>query len=296
MERILWLYWENHHGKEEYPHISLCRKIIRYQCADIDVRLVTPENISEYLPEINDNLNKITLRDGDGTPCLAIKTAFIRTFLLKKYGGIYLDSDAIPLTSLRFVFDDIDKHEFVAIRRTSAPQKHISIGFMGSIPNGKIISYYARRLQQKLKTSYKYTWGEVGAHELTPIVNENLKKCYLYREKDVHPVVAEKQHLFLSKDLSLDDVLDDSSFVFMMFHKAFTGPSRAVPELNLNAAESGWLSNWNQEDLYQSDLLLSKVIRKSFPYDIAKKHLSLTTRYKIRTYIASKISKILNRL
>lgn len=264
MNKILWLYWENLPGKQEYSHVSLCRKVIKHQCFDMDIRLVTPNNLSDYLPDIHPNIHKIKIKDQEG-PCLAIKTGFIRAFLLRKYGGVYLDSDAIPLRSLSFVAEDVDKNGFVAMRRTSAPKKHISIGFMGARPNNIIINKYSEILEERLEENFEYGWGEIGARTLTPIVNVNSEHCHIYPEKDVHPIVAEDQRLLASKTLEPSSVLEDSSFIFMLYHRIFTGPMNADYELGFESSPDGWLGNYSEKKLYQSDMLISKMYRKAYP-------------------------------
>lgn len=259
---VLWLYWENLPGLDKaYAHIRLCRKIIKSVCADMDIRLVTPQNLNNYLPDIHPNIHKITLVDGDGSPCLAIKTGFIRSFLLAKYGGIYLDSDAIPLRSLSFVFEDIKRYGFVCMRRTSAPKKHISIGFLGARPDNIIIQNYATDLHERLVQCWQYKWGDIGAWALTPIVNDYLNQCYIYQEKDVHPIVAEEQKYFVSKSLEPKDVLSSSTFIFMLYHRIFTGPMAACDEMGYPRMEKGWLHDWSEEKLMSSDILLSKIFR-----------------------------------
>ncbi|SEH06259.1 glycosyltransferase [Candidatus Venteria ishoeyi] len=259
---VLWLYWENLPGRDEpYTHIRLCRKIIKSVCGDMDIHLVTPENLPDYLPDIHPNIHKITLVNGDDSPCLAIKTGFIRVLLLAKYGGIYLDSDAIPLRSLSFVIEDIKRYGFICMRRTSAPKKHISIGFLGARPNNIIIQKYAADLRKRLAQSFQYRWGEIGAWVLTPLVNEYLNQCYIYQEEDVHPIVAEKQKCFVSKSLDPKDVLRPSTFIFMLYHNIFTGPMAACEEMGYPNMKEGWLLDWSEEKLMHSDVLLSKIFR-----------------------------------
>lgn len=97
---------------------------------------------------------------------LSNQNSFYSCFLLEKYGGLYIDSDAIILRPLDELFDIIQKHEFISTRIISAPIRHISIGLYGSIPNGKIITAYANKLREFIEKSANIN-GEVGAFTIT---------------------------------------------------------------------------------------------------------------------------------
>ncbi len=263
---ILWLYWENPADTRMPAYIALCRAIIEYKCHDMDIRVVTPDNVREYLPDFDRRIDEISLESDPAKLCIPIKVAFIRAFLLEKYGGVYLDSDCLPIKSMTTfqalcTFD----RSFAAIRRVTAPKKHISIGLMASDPGGPVITQYAETLRKLLSGKTVFKWGEVGAFALTPIVNENLKSCAILSEEFAHPVVAEKQYLFMSKDLDVLDVVKTDAYTIMLFHRPFTGPSRAFPEFGLPATTNGWLREHTVEDLYYGEILLSKMIRSCFP-------------------------------
>ncbi len=261
----LWLYWEDPPGKDMPAYIALSRAAILYQCRDLDITIVTPQNLRDFLPDLHPNIERITLKGGDGTPALAIKTGFIRTLLLRRYGGLYIDIDSLPFRSLGFVFEEIRRHGFVAVRRTSARGRHISIGFLGARPDSPVVNAYAEALERTLSQRHEYEWGEIGAYLLTPVVDRHLADCLIYPEELVHPVVAEKQYLFMAKDLEPSDIGTPETFIAMLFHRPFTGPSKAVPKYDLPAAPEGWLGGWSMEDLYRGDILLSKLFRKALP-------------------------------
>ena len=199
-KKIVWIYWENHPGKSEPPHILLCRYILNLQ-SGCEVRMITPDNLYDYLPEIHPNIHEIRRDNKPDEICLAIKTGFIRVFLLEKFGGLYIDSDAIVLRDLGDVFDRIREKGFVSTRKTSKPRKHIPNNFLGSMPNGRIMSLYADRLRALLAERTVYKWGEIGSRLLTDIVNDNLEQAYIYPEAQVHPLTNNQQADYLSTEI-----------------------------------------------------------------------------------------------
>ena len=102
--KTIWTYWEDKPGSMPPPHISLCRDILTYQCKKCTIQLVTPENVKIFLPELNPDVWKISMIDPKKNP-IAVRCAFIRAFLLEKYGGLYVDSDCIALKDFACIFD-----------------------------------------------------------------------------------------------------------------------------------------------------------------------------------------------
>ena len=89
---------------------------------------------------------------------------------------------------------------------------------------------------------------------LTPIVNAHADKAYLFREDQIHPIVAEKQYKFGDKKINTSDVIPDDALCFMLYHRIF--------ETNVKNIT---LKDCSVADLYKSKMLVSKVFRKAYP-------------------------------
>jgi len=245
-ERTVWIYWENSPGESAPPpYISLCRKIIVKNCPTCSVTLVTPENVRDYLPNVPDNLDGISLALPSQGSSVALKCDFIRAFLLERYGGIYLDSDAVVLKDLGPIFDLFNDWDFIAMRRTSAKTKHISVGFYGSRPQGRVISRYAEKIRRMLSERSSFEWNEVGAWAITPIVDELAESCFLFPEAKIQPITPQTKEAFLSREEPLEPYLAGDPVTFMLFHKIFEGVLR----------------DWSEDELLGGDILLSKLFR-----------------------------------
>lgn len=179
MNKVVWLYWENRPGETKPPHIKFCHALLKQQNHSVDIRFVTPSNVHEFLPDLNPRVWDITLSSLNQNP-IAVRCAYIRALLLERYGGLYVDSDCLALVNYSEVFDEVGDADFFAMRRTSAKTNHISIGFYGSQPGGKVITAYCNKLREILNEKIEFRWAEVGAHMVTPIVNSFLDQCYLF--------------------------------------------------------------------------------------------------------------------
>ncbi len=251
MKKRLWIYWENIEGRPEPPHISLCRETM-YRNAGVPVELVNSENLRDFLPDIHPNIDRIERMGEPGVPCLAIKTAFIRIFLLEKYGGLYLDSDAIVMRDLGEIFDCLEQKDFVCTRKTSRIQHRIPNNFIASRPGGRLISMYANHMRTELSNRTSFEWGEMGADSLTPLVNANREHVCEIPEDRVHPIINNEQEFFADRELSLEEALPQNSLICMLFHGVF---DKNHPKYK------GVLADYGVRDLYYADNLLGKIFR-----------------------------------
>ena len=250
---IVWTYWEDRPGEPTPPHILLCREVLRHQCKGCEVRLVTPANVHQYLPDLDPRVWQISLQNPDQNP-IAVRCDFIRAFLLERHGGLFIDADRIALKDYAEAFRASASHDFFAMRRTSAKTNHISIVFYGTQPKGKVITAYADALRHILEEKTHFKWAEVGAHLLTPIVDQHLACVFLFREEQIHPIVAENQQLLAATDKEIVELIPNDALCLMLFHRIF--------EQEVAGAS---LSNATVQNLYHGTGLISKVLRAAYP-------------------------------
>lgn len=262
MNRTLWIYWENKPGvRRTPPHIVLCRWIMEYTARGYEVRLVTPETLRHWLPDFPSRLDAIRLRPRGRIEkylkrrqrrlrAIAVRVDYIRAFLLEKYGGLWIDSDAIVLRDLGPTFDDVENSEFLATRRSSFGRTHVSVNFYGSLPGGQIIAAYCRQLTERLGKSLDYHYNEAGAAMLTHIVDANPNACKILEEKTIQPITFEEaERKFASTSIEPSEIIGEHTLVCMLYNGLF-----------LNTFKNKSLS-----ELYKGEWLLSKIYRKVLP-------------------------------
>jgi hypothetical protein len=253
MERRIWLYWEDLPGRTKPPHIALCHETIHAN-AGVPVEVVSNENLRDFLPDIHANIDGVTQKRKPDEVSLAIKADFVRAFLLERYGGLYLDSDAVVLQPLHEVFDAIEEKGFACMRKTSRPQHRIPNNFIGSLPEAPIITMFARHLRYQLERRTKYEWGETGAKTLTPIVNGNMDKAFIFPEHRVHPVINNDQEIFAQEGKQAANVLPADALVCMLFHGIFD---------KSHHRKKGELADHSLRDLYYGQTLLADIFRQT---------------------------------
>jgi mannosyltransferase OCH1-like enzyme len=257
-ERKLWAYWEMPPGVRELPpHIAICRRIMKRKAVGYTLNVVTPENAHRYLPDLPKRLMRIALaprgrideyfrRRKRRAAAIPLRADYIRAFLLERYGGLYIDSDAVIIGDLMPIFDEIENAGFVIVRRETFGRDNVSVSFYGSAAHGPIISEYSNALRARLSGNLDYHYNEVGASMLTPIVNKQLRNVTILPERNIQPITFEEADAkFTSTNIQLADVISRETKVFMLHSGPFKGP----------------LAGLSEEEMLQSDRLISKVFR-----------------------------------
>jgi Capsular polysaccharide synthesis protein len=160
MRRVIWQYWETRGEKPAFVdglHRLACRN------SGCEVILVTPQTLHRYLPELPREILRIKE--------IAHKADMIRAMLISKYGGMWLDSDAIVLRDLNWLFDLLNFHEFVCFNdgaRLEESRPWVRINCLLSRPDGHVAREWVQRQHAKFPRK-KYGWGEIGTELLHPI-------------------------------------------------------------------------------------------------------------------------------
>jgi len=151
----VWMYWEG-----ECPEwIRLCQQtIIRHGA---NVRLLSAGDFDSI---------RDTDRDIDLSRLhVAHRADFVRSFLLARFGGLWVDSDCIVMSSLDSILKELEKHDFVAHRERSG---YFSNGFIAARRNSQIALELYGRICGALRSGQTLGWMSLGGGPLTKILNE----------------------------------------------------------------------------------------------------------------------------
>jgi len=190
-QKIIWQYWETRDFKPRYIDglLEIARRV-----GGVEIVLVTPENLGAYLPNLEDAIH--------GIANLAHKADMIRTRLVKRHGGMWLDSDAIVLRDLNGFFDLLEEHEFVGFNngcRLASERPWVRVCCFLSRPEGTIISEWVRRQHAKLEQT-KFRWSEIGAEMLNAVCLEHRGRAKILPFERISPFAAKAVDAFMLKD------------------------------------------------------------------------------------------------
>ena len=217
MKRIIWQYWETRGAKPRFVdglHQIACRN------SGCEVRQVTPETLFRYLPDLPPKVLKIKE--------LAHKADMIRAMLVERHGGMWLDSDAIVLRDLKWMFDLLDSVEFVGFNneaRLEQSRPWMRVNCFASVPNGQIITEWVRQQHAKLPRT-RFGWDEIGTELLHPICLSRPGLIKVLPFELICPVAWNEVEKFMGSFVA-DKILADCSIVML----SNASLKRKAPEL-----------------------------------------------------------------
>ena len=178
--RVVWQYWETRGVK---PAFVDGLHAIAEANAGMPVIQVTPETLPDYLPDLDPRIDAV----GE----LAHKADLIRTRLVARYGGIWLDSDAIVLRDLSFLLDPLDGGaDFVGFNNDgdlSITRPGVRINCFAARPGSTVMAEWVAAQAGKLdKTAF--SWREVGTDLLHPICQAHADKVRILPLASITPV------------------------------------------------------------------------------------------------------------
>ena len=217
MERIIWQYWETRGAKPAFVdglHQIACRN------SGCEVRLVTPETLLRYLPDLPSDVLRIEE--------LAHKADMIRAMLVARHGGMWLDSDAIVLKDLNWMFDFLEDVEFVGFNNEAKLERSrpwVRVNCFASVPNGYIATEWTRQQHAKLPRT-QFEWEEIGTEILHPICLSSPELIKVLPFELICPVAWNEVDRFMATIVA-DQILEDCSIVML----SNASLKRRAPEL-----------------------------------------------------------------
>jgi FkbM family methyltransferase len=240
-ENIIWQYWETRGAKPAY--IDGLHDIAQRN-AGVKVVLVTPETLSTYLPDLEPGIHAI----GD----LAHKADMIRTRLVARHGGMWLDSDAVVMSDLSFLFDELKTQEFVGFNNASRLQHErpwIRVCCFLSRPGGVIVSEWARRQGLKLPRT-AFAWSEIGAMMLNEICVAHRDRLTVLPFERICPVPPKQVGDFMLPDDRRAERIAKNCYIVML-------TNRAQQKMDLP------LQRMSVEEIAASGTLLARILQKA---------------------------------
>jgi len=184
MSHTIWLYWEG----LKPPYISLCVKTVFAH--NKNVVLLDRASFDHLFTQD---------RDIDIDPLgLVHKSDFIRAYLLKHYGGIYIDADCIVLRNLSDVLDMTQQFGFVGYRD---PFGYMSCNFMASKMNGEVITEFYNRVCSAVRSKRRLEWLDIGSVPMDDVIACYKDRSFLLPTESVMPLSwNESEKLCVQRD------------------------------------------------------------------------------------------------
>ncbi len=222
--RVIWQYWETRGEKPAF--VDPLHDIARRN-AGVPVIQVTPETLPEHLPDLDPRIHEI----GE----LAHKADMIRTRLIARHGGMWLDSDAIVLRDLGWIFDRLEGAAFIGFTdggRLAPPRPRVRINCFAAPPGSPVMEAWVGA-QAALLDRRSFGWEEIGTALLDPICLAEAERVRTLPFREICPVSWRQVRRFGSRWRTPGRLLDEVSVV-MLSNKAL---ERRYPALRRMSVE-----------------------------------------------------------
>jgi hypothetical protein len=206
MNKIIWQYWETQDFKPLF--VDGLHEIAKNN-SGVEVVLVTPEKVREYIPDIPKEI--LNIKE------IAHKADMIRALLIYHYGGMWLDSDAIVLSDLNWMFDMLSEYDFIGFNnngRFDDSPLNVRINCFLSRPGSSVMKAWVYAQHEKFP-KVKYTWTEVGTDILDPIIIENKKVVKLLPLDMICPIKWSEVSRFSSMREDSKSILNNTHIVML---------------------------------------------------------------------------------
>ena len=210
-QRIIWQYWETSGAKPRF--IDGLHEIAKAN-SRVNIVLVTPETLRDYLPDIEPDIERISE--------LAHKADMIRSRLVMRYGGMWLDSDAVVLRDLNWLFEYLEDYDFVGFNNHGTlhvDRPFVRVNCFLSRPAGRIVSAWAAAQRAKLpRTSFH--WSEIGAELLNSVCLDHRPLAKILPFELICPVPWRQVELFFAADDQHAEKILEECFIVMLTNTA----------------------------------------------------------------------------
>lgn len=227
--KIIWQYWETKDFKPLF--VDELHEIAKKN-SGVEVVLVSPETVREYIPDIPKDIFDIKE--------MAHKADMIRALLIYHYGGMWLDSDAIVLSDLNWMFDMLSDYDFVGFNNNGSFDEaplNVRVNCFLSRPGSNVMKSWVDSQHAKFP-KIKYTWTEIGTDLLDPIIVENKIRVKLLPFDMICPIKWNEVSRFSSMHENSRRILNNTHIV-MLSNKSLQERSPELVQTPLKELSEG---------------------------------------------------------
>lgn len=228
--RNIWMYWESN-GKPTPEYISLCIESIKKHKGSLNFHILDSASVAEFLPGIREEWQFLKRA--------AHKADYIRTRLVHRYGGIWIDCDMAAVRDLEPLFDFPDNYDYACQSIES------SIGCFLARPGCALLEELMQEQDKALNRSpLEFEWHELGNGPLRKL--GPTYKYWSWPKWTLDEIPGNKALKLLSRTEQLQSNLDKNAILFH-FNNEATGR-----HINLHLRRGRTL---------KSNMLISKILR-----------------------------------
>jgi hypothetical protein len=204
----VWMYWEG----PMPAYISLCCRTIFTH--NEHVRLLNRASFDDLFMHDRDiNIDALGVQH---------RSDFIRAYLLKHYGGLYLDVDCVVMRSLSPLLELAKRYGFVGYREQ---QGNMSNGLLVAEAYNEVIAEHYHSVCASLRSGVHLEWCDLGAVSLDKVMTEFPGKYHLQATESIMPINWYHSEVFVVQrsDNEHERYLQSEAFCYMLSNSTLSG-------------------------------------------------------------------------
>lgn len=255
----IWLYWETPPGKTRPTYIDLCYDTIKKHCSkNFKVHLLDEKSVYTYLPKLRRDINNLRIPQ---------KADYIRLALLKKYGGIWLDSDIIVFSDLIDYINKLKDYDFIGFgchfktcsTNPSGYPKPANWALV-SRPNGILVTECLNKADEILKNGTKNMELPKNYHILgRSLLWECINKLLKTGSWDYYHVPS----TCIDRDYDNMKWTNKRALSTEFLDKRCSSNLKLTPIYHTAPGFPSWFLKLSKDEILKSEYLVSSMFRKS---------------------------------
>jgi hypothetical protein len=236
----IWMYWEG----PMPAYITLCCKTIFAH--NLHVRLLDRASFDDlFIRDRDIDIDQLALNH---------QSDFVRAYLLKHYGGLYVDVDCIVMQNLTPLLELAKQKGYVGYRE---PQGNISAGLMVSVANGEVITEHYQSVCNRIRRGGPFEWLDLGSWPLERALAKYPQSHHLVPTEIIMPIHWNRCEEFCIRRSEEE-------------HKSFLRHDSLCYMLTNNTIkqreQTKILTTLSEEELLKADYFISFLFRKALDH------------------------------
>ncbi len=243
----IWMYWEG----PMPAYIELCYQTVLAH--NKHVRLLNRAMFDElFIVDRDINIDQLALNH---------KSDFVRAYLLKHYGGLYLDADCIVMCNLEPLLTLTEQADYVGYCER---QGTISAGLMVSVAHGEVITEHYRSVCERIRQGGPFEWLDLGAWPLARALAKYPQRHHLVPTEMIMPIYWGRSEEFCIRrsDTEHESFLQRDALCYMLANNTIKGNE-----------QTRILTTLSKEELLRADYFLSFLFRRALNEGFAVKQV-----------------------
>jgi len=232
----VWAYWEDGPRGRRSVYLDLCLETIKRHVAPLELRLLSRDDAVTWLPDLD-------VERWSELPAPNYRSDYVRSRVLQRHGGIWIDIDTVVLSPLSELLDQLDGAGMACWGQELG---RCFTNLCAASPGAAFVDAWVRKQDEVLDRSRR--WSDLGYSALAQDVSWGLARNLPWKSMPmdrVAPVPWYQWRRFLSRTESPGRLMAPRPVTFVLWNALMAMPLR----------------RYDRDHLLASRILLARLLR-----------------------------------